>query len=450
MNNDDTQLLQLIKNLKNGDKSVCEDISSLINNEVYNLVSFVYKKEETRNKLARHVIVKLIHAIDEFDEETMDIHMWIARFATLEIYNVYSKQNGNIFGNSSDNLSYEYNSIDEDAEFADCAADYNRAFIDTAELKKINAKLSSLSKGQKIIYEMFCYECFSIDEIEDVLGVDSTYIIDAIAGMKEKLCAKPAQKSSDVIEIEDVGYEEIVKKRTAYENIQEDTYNNEIEAKEEEHTVRFNSSGLHHILSKFSQKSVVSIICCAVVVLLTIVVLVVVSIKGKNETSDVANTNAISVQNKTTEKQDTKTAAPTKKNDAKTTTQENSSEAPTTEKNTPAQQKETPKNNGNNGNNIAPSVNRPVSPPAEEPNQTSETEEPSTSEGEPITQEEPTTPEESSAPEEPTTPKESSAPEEPTTPEESSTPEEESSTPEDEKSTTPEEKTLQKSTENER
>ena len=51
---------------------------------------------------------------------------------------------------------------------------------------------------------MFCYECFSIDEIEDVLEVDSTYIIDAIAGMKEQLCVYPQESLDSVDSIDSV------------------------------------------------------------------------------------------------------------------------------------------------------------------------------------------------------------------------------------------------------
>ncbi len=348
MNDNDIKLLQLIQEVKKGNKDVYDEISNLIIDEVYNLVSFVYKKEETRKKLARHVVVKIIRSMDEFDSETMDIHMWIARFTTIEIYNVYSKQNGNIFNKTNHNLSYEYNSIEEDILFENCAAEYNRAFIDIAELNKINDRLSSLTKAQKIIYEMFCYECFSIDEIEDVLEVDSTYIIDAIAGMKEQLCVYSSQESLDSAD-NDIAISE----EEAYElnNI----YNNHSKSNRSYYTL---------FSKKISKKSLISAASCAAVILLAIIVVVVVSIRDKNSASNVANYGKMSTKSTTSKTQNTTAAATTntkKDNESTTQTEE--------EKDTETQAPTTKSNSGNNqrpttGNNTyaKPSSNVPNNP----------------------------------------------------------------------------------------
>ncbi len=354
MNDNDIKLLQLIQEVKKGNKDVYDEISNLIIDEVYNLVSFVYKKEETRKKLARHVVVKIIRSMDEFDSETMDIHMWIARFTTIEIYNVYSKQNGNIFSKTYNNLSYEYNSIEEDALFENCAAEYNRAFIDIAELNKINDRLSSLTKAQKIIYEMFCYECFSIDEIEDVLEVDSTYIIDAIAGMKEQLCVYSSQESLDSADsINRIDNDIAISEEEAYElnNI----YNNHSKSNRSYYTL---------FSKKISKKSLISAASCAAVILLAIIVVVVVSIRDKNSASNVANYGKMSTKSTTSKTQNTTAAATTntkKDNESTTQTEE--------EKDTETQAPTTKSNSGNNqrpttGNNTyaKPSSNVPNNP----------------------------------------------------------------------------------------
>ncbi len=107
-------------------------------------------KKKKLEKVSKTCCCKIIRSMDGFDSEAMDVHMWIARFTTIEIYNVYSKQNGNIFSKTYNNLSYEYNSMRRRMLlFENCAAEYNRAFIDIAELNKINGKLSSLTKAQK-------------------------------------------------------------------------------------------------------------------------------------------------------------------------------------------------------------------------------------------------------------------------------------------------------------
>ncbi len=350
MNDNDIKLLQLIQEVKKGNKDVYDEISNLIIDEVYNLVSFVYKKEETRKKLARHVVVHILRSMDEFDSETMDIHMWIARFTTIEIYNVYSKQNGNIFSKTYNNLSYEYNSIEEDALFENCAAEYNCAFIDIAELNKINGKLSSLTKAQKIIYEMFCYECFSIDEIEDVLEVDSTYIIDAIAGMKEQLCVYSSQESLDSADsINRIDNDIAISEEEAYElnNI----YNNHSKSNRSYYTL---------FSKKISKKSLISAASCAAVILLAIIVVVVVSIRDKNSASNVANYGKMSTKSTTSKTQNTTAAATanTKKDDESTTQTEEETEPPSTKSNSGNNQRPTT----GNSTYVKPSSNVPNNP----------------------------------------------------------------------------------------
>lgn len=356
MNDNDIKLLQLIQEVKKGNKDVYDEISNLIIDEVYNLVSFIYKKEETRKKLARHVIVKIIRSIDGFNSEAMDIHMWIARFTTIEIYSVYSKQNGNIFSKTNHNLSYKYNSIEEDTLFENCAAEYNRAFIDIAELNKMNEKMSALTKAQKIIYEMFCYECFSIDEIEDVLEVDSTYIIDAIAGMREQLCALPQESldSEEVINsIDIINHTDnniAISEEEAYElnNI----YSNQSKNNHSKYYILFSK--------KISKKSLISAASCAAVILLAVIVVIVVSIRDKNSASNVANFDKMSTQSTASKTQKTTTVAAvsTKKDDESTTQTEEETEVPSTKSNSGNNQRPT------SGSNtyVKPSSNVPNNP----------------------------------------------------------------------------------------
>ena len=112
----------------------------------------------------------------EFDNEELDIHLWIARFTTVEVYNVCKKQNGELFDTQISAEEYNYDSISEDSEFAKCAADYNQAFLDIDQLNEIMTDFEDFSKGQRLLYLMFAYESYTIDEIEDLLEIDSTFI----------------------------------------------------------------------------------------------------------------------------------------------------------------------------------------------------------------------------------------------------------------------------------
>lgn len=86
------------------------------------------------------------------------------------------KQNGELFDTQISAEEYNYDSISEDSEFAKCAADYNQAFLDIDQLNEIMTDFEDFSKGQRLLYLMFAYESYTIDEIEDLLEIDSTFI----------------------------------------------------------------------------------------------------------------------------------------------------------------------------------------------------------------------------------------------------------------------------------
>ena len=176
MEKEDRELIKLLNDSKKGNKNSFEKFTRLVYQEVYNLVAFVYITKESREKLTKHVLVRMFKNASEFDNEELDIHLWIARFTTVEVYNVCKKQNGELFDTQISAEEYNYDSISEDSEFAKCAADYNQAFLDIDQLNEIMTDFEDFSKGQRLLYLMFAYESYTIDEIEDLLEIDSTFI----------------------------------------------------------------------------------------------------------------------------------------------------------------------------------------------------------------------------------------------------------------------------------
>ena len=176
MEKEDRELIKLLNDSKKGNKNSFEKFTRLVYQEVYNLVAFVYTTKESREKLTKHVLVRMFKNASEFDNEELDIHLWIARFTTVEVYNVCKKQNGELFDTQISAEEYNYDSISEDSEFAKCAADYNQAFLDIDQLNEIMTDFEDFSKGQRLLYLMFAYESYTIDEIEDLLEIDSTFI----------------------------------------------------------------------------------------------------------------------------------------------------------------------------------------------------------------------------------------------------------------------------------
>ena len=187
MDRQDRELIRLINSAKKGNKDSFERLCELIYHEVYNLVAFVYTSKETRTKLTKHVLVRIYKNLDDFDINEMDVHLWLARFTTLEVYRICVKQNGELFGTEMKTAEYSCETVEDDAELASCAAEYNEAFLDREKLEEILIDFKDMTKGQKILYQMFCYESYTLDELEDLLEVDSTFLGTQLMAVRTKL-----------------------------------------------------------------------------------------------------------------------------------------------------------------------------------------------------------------------------------------------------------------------
>ena len=123
--------------LKKAIKTALKNSQDLYIRKFIILLHLSYITKESREKLTKHVLVRMFKNASEFDNEELDIHLWIARFTTVEVYNVCKKQNGELFDTQISAEEYNYDSISEDSEFAKCAADYNQAFLDINQLNEI-------------------------------------------------------------------------------------------------------------------------------------------------------------------------------------------------------------------------------------------------------------------------------------------------------------------------
>ena len=200
MDRQDKELVRLLNSAKKGNKDSYERLCELIYNEVYNLVAFIYTSRETRVKLTKHVLVRIYKNLDDFDAGETDVHLWIARFTTLEVYRICVMQNGELFGACEDAAEYGCESVEDDEELARCASEYNEAFLDRNKLEEILIDFKDMTKGQKILYQMFCYESYTLDEIEDLLEVDSTFLAAQLTAVRTKLGLSDISLSGEVSE----------------------------------------------------------------------------------------------------------------------------------------------------------------------------------------------------------------------------------------------------------
>lgn len=176
-------LMKAFEKAKRGSKDYYEDFCTMLFDEVRRLVSMVYEKESNINKLVNHIFNKLRPHLGEFDSTKEDIHRWVSVFSSSMIYSVYNMSNSDVFTYKEENSDFGIGYIEEDDEFAECAVYYNRV-MSSKRFVKADSAFSMLTKGQIILYQLFCYAGCTVEEIEDMLEVDGVYICSELHDIK--------------------------------------------------------------------------------------------------------------------------------------------------------------------------------------------------------------------------------------------------------------------------
>ncbi len=329
-----------IRKAKKGDKDAYRKIIELLYDEIYNLTAFIYDDDETKEKLTKHLFIKAYKNMPEYDSEECDIHLWMAREATKELYKVVCDREDEIFSNEIEQKEYNYDSIEDDDDLGEASAEFNEAFLTDTGFDNEEGCFASLTIGEKIIYLLYCYEGYSVDEIESIMDIDSSFITSEIASMRDGILAAYAPiKAENADENEDALADESDAVAAAPVSSEDDysdsDYDDEddIDILDDEKPVRkavrpssadkkkYAIGGLR--LTEKELKGVIVGVFAAVVLIVVIVVVMVVSGHNKDngnsqttkasvtatKTTPAASTKA-STEAATTEEETTTTAAP--------------------------------------------------------------------------------------------------------------------------------------------
>ena len=320
MEKEDRELIKLLNDSKKGNKNSFEKLTRLVYQEVYNLVAFVYTTKESREKLTKHVLVRMFKNASEFDNEELDIHLWIARFTTVEVYNVCKKQNGELFDTQISAEEYNYDSISEDSEFAKCAADYNQAFLDIDQLNEIMTDFEDFSKGQRLLYLMFAYESYTIDEIEDLLEIDSTFIGTQIMQIRGMLGLDMVSLDGDGPQVH-VADEDSSEDETDDEDSSDDSVPEIDFDDNDNYSDRYDAKSANHGIKADARMRGIIAICAALVVVLAVVTVAIAGRIKKNKSKSTFNPTPVTTaaEEATTKKSSKNNNATTKAAETTTT-----------------------------------------------------------------------------------------------------------------------------------
>jgi hypothetical protein len=194
MSKNDEQLVKLIKDVVSGnqDKEVfCKEFYK----EVYALVYPVFG--DNSKKVTSRAFIYLCNNIDKIDV-SKNIHRQVATLVSAFMFGLIDK---NTIKNNVTGLEYEFNRIKEDAELYNIIRDNVKMFRNPADYDNTSEAIRSLSRVQTILLELYGYEMHSVDEIEELLDVDSAFICELIVKTK-------AQMLGVELETEESEYEE--------------------------------------------------------------------------------------------------------------------------------------------------------------------------------------------------------------------------------------------------
>lgn len=188
MSKNQEQMKELINDVRTGktDKEVlCKEIQKDVNSLIYPVFGEDYKK------LSPRAIIDICTNLDSIDVNK-NIMRQIATRVSMFMFNLIDNSTIKI----DDDYEYEYSRIKEDKELFDIIKDNSKIFKDFKAYDNASDNIKSLSRVQTIMMELYGYEMHSVDEIENLLDVDSAFILKLIAMMKDNLLGISSDEDS--------------------------------------------------------------------------------------------------------------------------------------------------------------------------------------------------------------------------------------------------------------
>ena len=180
MSKNDEQLVGLIKDVVSGnqDKEVfCKEFYK----EVYALVYPVFG--DNSKKVTSRAFIYLCDNLDKIDVDK-NIHRQVATLVSAFMFGLIDK---NTIKNNATGLEYEFNKIKEDTELYNVIRDNVKMFRNPADYDNVSDSIRNLSRVQTILLELYGYEMHSIDEIEELLDMDSAFICEFLAKTRAQI-----------------------------------------------------------------------------------------------------------------------------------------------------------------------------------------------------------------------------------------------------------------------
>lgn len=225
-NKQDKELVQLIQDVVDG-KVQKKELCNKIYKEVYALSYPVYKDEAKSTTQAKKALIQVCSKINGIDL-TKNIHKQIAVIVSTYFFVNAVDENSKELSEKTDIKEYKFSKIREDEELLMYMKKKANAFRSPSVFDEEDEKLKSLDSVQMALVELYAYEMQSVDAIERMTDVDSSYIGSWIAQIKLILSGEAAVLENTADEVKSA-----VANDNISDEIYEDAYENSDDDKEQ-------------------------------------------------------------------------------------------------------------------------------------------------------------------------------------------------------------------------
>ena len=306
-NNQDNEIVVLIQDVIAGNAEK-KELCNRIYKEVYALAYPVYQDEEKSMTQAKKALIEVCNRIEDINL-SKNVHKQVAAIVSAYFFVSAVSEYENELKNDYVMREYNYSRIREDEELLGYMKKKAGVFRSPKVFDEEGKEFASLNPVQMALMEMYAYEMQSVETIERITDVDSSYIASWIAGVKEAViegyeavAAAPEEEAlSQTQDSEEAGEEAY--EEPEHEELQDDEeaidYNDTYEEKRAVSSVYKRAGGhrensvtmfikkIFPALSLPARKAISWAVGCVVVIVL-VSVLFVSAIAGKNNKKKVS------------------------------------------------------------------------------------------------------------------------------------------------------------------
>ena len=172
--NQDKEFIQLIQDVIAG-RTEKKELCNRIYKQVYALAYPVYRDEESSMTQTKKALIEVCRQIDNIDL-SKNVHKQIATMASVYYFTNAISEAGADLGSNMDVSEYKYSRIREDEELLGYMKKQVNIFRSPKAYDEQAGELKQVDAIHMALLELYAYEMHSVDAIESLTDIDSTYI----------------------------------------------------------------------------------------------------------------------------------------------------------------------------------------------------------------------------------------------------------------------------------